>query len=333
MTGGSPPARPDRARGPANVVFFGSGAFALPLLDALVALPGVDLVAVVSTPDRPAGRDAVPTPTPVAGRAREVGLPLLQPRSLRVPEAARALAALHPIVVVLADYGRIVPEALLAVPAAGFLNLHPSLLPRHRGATPIPAAIAAGDPETGVTLFRMDAGMDTGPMVATTRRALDGTETGPLLEAVLAADAAALLAAMLPGWLAGELSAIPQPEAGTTITRPLRREDGRLDPALGADALERLVRAHLPWPGSFVETPLGRLIVTRAAVGPAEAADVAATIVADGDGVALATHDGRLRLLDVRLAGARPMTAAELRRGRPALVGSTVVPAVGESPA
>jgi len=327
------PERDDRGRGPVRVVLFGSGSFALPLLDSLVALPGVALVAVVSTPDRPAGRSAAPTPTPVVARARETGLPLFQPRSLRTTEAAEMLASLRPTVVVLADYGRIVPDALFAVPPAGFVNLHPSLLPRHRGATPIPAAIAAGDPETGVTLFLMDAGMDTGPIIATARRGLDGTETAPMLEAALAADAAALLAATLPEWLAGELRAIPQPETGVTTTRPLRREDGRLDPSGGADALERLVRAHLPWPGSFVETPLGRLIVTRAAVGPAEADDVVATIVADGDGLALATVDGRLRLLDVRLAGARSMTAAELRRGRPALVGSAVAPPVGESPA
>ncbi len=331
MTGPASPERRDR--GPARVVVFGSGSFALPLLDSLAALPAVVLVAVVSTPDRPAGRAAAPTPTPVAASARETGLPLFQPRSLRTTEAVEMLAHLRPTVVVLADYGRIVPDALLAVPPAGFVNVHPSLLPRHRGATPIPAAIAAGDPETGVTIFLMDAGMDTGPIIATARRGLDGTETAPTLEAVLAADAATLLAVTLPEWLAGELRAVPQPESGVTTTRPLRREDGRLDPRAGAETLERIVRAHVPWPGSFVETPLGRLIVTRAAVGPAAAPDVVATIVADGEGLALATVDGRLRLLDVRLAGTRSMTAVELRRGRPALVGSAVVPLVGESSA
>jgi methionyl-tRNA formyltransferase len=327
------PERHDRGHGPVRVVLFGSGSFALPLLDSLVALPGVDLVAVVSTPDRAAGRAAEPTPTPIAARARETAIPLFQPRSLRTAEAVEMLASLRPTVVVLADYGRIVPDALLDVPRSGFINLHPSLLPRHRGATPIPAAIAAGDPETGVTLFLMDAGMDTGPIVAKTRRRLDGSETAPMLEAALAADAATLLAATLPEWLAGALHAVPQPETGVTTTRPLRREDGRLDPSVGAVALERLVRAHLPWPASFVETPLGRLIVTRAAAGPAEATDAVATIVADGDGLALATADGRLRLLDVGLSGTRSMTAAELRRGRPALVGSAVAPPVGESPA
>jgi methionyl-tRNA formyltransferase len=322
---------PGRADGPVRAVLFGSGAFAVPILDALRAMSGIDLVAVVSTPDRPAGRAGALTPTPVAARARAADLPVLQPASLRASDAAAMLADLRPAVAVLADYGRIVPDALLSIPPAGFLNLHPSLLPRHRGATPIPATIAAGDAETGVTLFRMDAGMDTGPIVAATRRDLDGTETAPALEDALAVDAARLLVATLPGWMAGEVAAEPQPETGATLTRPLRREDGRLDLSLGAVALDRLVRAHLGWPGSFVETALGRLIVTRAEAGPTDPADRPGMIVDDGDGLALATAAGRLRLLDVRLAGTRPMSGAELRRGRPALVGSVVRPGVGES--
>jgi methionyl-tRNA formyltransferase len=331
VTAGPPETRPGHIDGPIRAVLFGSGAFAVPLLAALRAMPDVDVVAVVSTPDRPAGRAGTLTPTPVAAAARAAGLPLLQPPSLRTPAAAAALADLRPDVVVLADYGRIVPDALLAIPASGFLNLHPSLLPRHRGATPIAATIAAGDAETGVTLFLMDAGTDTGPIVATTRRRLDGTESASALEDALATDAAGLLGATLRRWVAGDLVATPQPEAGGTLTRPLRREDGRLDPTLGARTLERLVRAHAPWPGSFVETDMGRLIVARAAVCPADPADRPGTIVADGDGLALATAEGRLRLLDVRLAGSRPMTAAELRRGRPALAGSDVHPDVGES--
>ena len=152
----------------------------------------------------------------------------------------------------LADYGQIVPAALLD-PPFGALNLHPSLLPRHRGASPIPAAIVAGDRETGVTLMRMDAGLDTGPIVAVERLPLAGSETAPELEARLADLAADLLARSLEPWLRGDLPATPQPEEGATLTRPLRREDGRLDPALPAADLERRVRAYLPWPGTFLE--------------------------------------------------------------------------------
>jgi methionyl-tRNA formyltransferase len=151
---------------PARTLFFGSGAFAVPVLEALLSIPTVDLVAVVTTPDRPAGRDRQVTATPVARRAADLGLPILRPASLRAPEAEAAISRSRPNLAVLADYGRIVPPAILGLPDAGFLNLHPSLLPRHRGATPIAATILAGDAEAGVTLFRMDAGLDTGPIVA-----------------------------------------------------------------------------------------------------------------------------------------------------------------------
>ncbi len=336
---GSPDGTPRRA---ARIVFFGSGSFALILLDALLEDPTLAPVAVVSTPDRPAGRDGVPTPTPVAARARALGLDLRQPATLRDGAAPGMLRDLAPDVAVAADYGRIVPEALLAIPPRGFLNVHPSLLPRHRGATPVPATIAAGDRETGVTIIAMDPGVDTGPVVAVSRRPLDGTEAAPALEAELARDGAVLLEETLPRWLDGSLSAVPQPAEGATVTRPLRREDGRLDPSSPAAVLERHVRAHLPWPGSFVELPQGRLIVLEASLsagGEGSGSDggdarpaAPGTIVADGDALALATVADLLRLDRVQLAGGRPMTGAELRRGRPGIVGAAVRVPVRESP-
>ena len=171
----------------------------------------------------------------------------------------------------LADYGRLVPSAVLDLPRHGALNLHPSLLPRHRGAAPIPAAILAGDAETGVTLMRMDEGLDTGPIVAQRRVPLSGDETAPELEGRLAEVAAELLVATLPAWLAGRLDATPQPEDGATLTRPLRREDGRLDPVRRRRELERQVRAYQPWPGSFLDDGPTRLIVWQASAhGPSE---------------------------------------------------------------
>ena len=164
----------------------------------------------------------------------------------------------------LADYGRLIPPAVLDLPRHGALNLHPSLLPRHRGAVPVPAAILAGDATTGVTLMRMDAGLDTGPILAQRSVDLDGTEVAPALEARLAALAADLLEETLPDWLAGTLQARPQPVEGATLTRPLRRADGWLDPARPAVELERQVRAYQPWPGSFVEADGERLVVWRA---------------------------------------------------------------------
>ncbi|MGZ8528665.1 MAG: methionyl-tRNA formyltransferase, partial [Candidatus Limnocylindrales bacterium] len=166
------------AEGPARTVFFGSGEFAVPILEALVAAPEVELVGVVSAPDRPAGRGGNPSPTPVAARARRLGLTLLQPARIRDEASVAEIAALRPGLGVLADYGRIVPAAILGLPAHGILNVHPSLLPRHRGASPIPATILAGDPTTGVTLIRMDEGLDTGPTIARDEVPIGPRDTG-----------------------------------------------------------------------------------------------------------------------------------------------------------
>ncbi len=162
----------------------------------------------------------------------------------------------------------------------------------------------------------MDDGVDTGPIVAQERMALVGTETAPELEARLAEVAAALLDRCLPAWLDGSLIAVPQPDDGVTITRELRREDGRLDPALPAAALERRVRADLPWPGSFLELDGERLVVTAASVAPSEPGDVPGRLVVHGDRPALATAEGRLVLDAVTPPGRRPMTGADYLRGR-----------------
>ncbi|HEY5486456.1 MAG TPA: methionyl-tRNA formyltransferase, partial [Candidatus Limnocylindrales bacterium] len=150
-----------------RAVFFGSGSFAVPILDALADMPGVRVEAVVSAPDRPVGRRAIVTPTPVTARARELGLPVLQPVRVRLRGSVEALRALAPDLIVLADYGQLIPRVLLDLPARGFLNLHPSALPRHRGAAPIPATILAGDTESAVTLIVVTEEMDAGPIVAT----------------------------------------------------------------------------------------------------------------------------------------------------------------------
>lgn len=310
---------------PVRTLFLGSGAFAVPILDALALAPEIRLVGVVSAPDRPTGRRAHLTPVPVARRARELGLPLLQPARLRAPEAVGAIVALGPELGVLADYGQIVPPSVLAIPGHGLLNVHPSALPRHRGASPIPATIAAGDLAAAVTLIRMDEGLDTGPTIAREAWPLDGTETAETLEAEAARRGADLLRQSLGPWLAGVLAAVPQDEAGATLTRPLRRDDGWLDARMTAVELERRVRAHVPWPGSFVETHFGRLIIHQAEVTAGAPGDVAGQLVRDAaGGLALTTTAGHLRLTRVQLAGRRPMDAAALLRGAPDLVGQTV---------
>ncbi|MGO9206491.1 MAG: methionyl-tRNA formyltransferase [Candidatus Limnocylindrales bacterium] len=318
-------------------VFLGTGPFGLPIIDALASLREVRMVGVVAGPPRPAGRGASVHRSPVALRAETLGLaPILEPVRLRAESAIADVLALSPELLVLADYGQLVPGALLARPEHGALNLHPSLLPRHRGASPVAATILAGDRQAGVTLMCMDEGLDTGPVVAQVAVSLDGAETAPQLEAWLAAEGAELLRSTIGDWLAGRRQVRPQPSEGVTMSRPLRREHGRLDPERDAVTLERQVRAYQPWPGTWCPTVAGRLIVWAARPlvvnrrgappdqRPLTGDGVIGYFVPDGDGLALLVADGSLRLDEVQLAGGRRMTSAALRRGHPELVGSRV---------
>ncbi|HEY7599404.1 MAG TPA: methionyl-tRNA formyltransferase [Candidatus Limnocylindrales bacterium] len=313
--------------GRVRTVFLGSGEFAVPVAAALVEHPQVELAAVVTAPARPAGRRRTLSPTPVGRWAADSGLATHTPGRLREPAALATLADLAPELLVLADYGQMVPRALLELPRHRALNLHPSLLPRHRGASPIAAAILAGDEETGVTLMAMDEGLDSGPIIAQRRVELRGDETAPELEERLAAVAAGIVAGHLGEWLRGELEAHPQPAAGMTLTRPLRRADGALDPRRPAAELERQVRAYQPWPGSYLDTDAGRLAVWRARPAHASGArgESVGTILSTAEGEpALVTGAGLLELVEVQPAGGRRMGGAELLRGRPALVGMRV---------
>jgi methionyl-tRNA formyltransferase len=312
--------KPRAKRGPVRTVFIGSGAFAVPALQALADDPAAKLVGIVTAPPRPAGRKLASVATPVAYLATELGIgPVLTPARLRDPAAIAEILALKPGLIVLADYGQIVPPALLGI-GQGALNLHPSMLPRHRGATPVPAAILAGDRATGVTLMRMDEGLDTGPIVAQAGTPVAPDETAPDLEARLATMGADLLTSSLDGWLRGEVREHPQPTVGATLTRPLRREDGRMDVWLPADELDRQVRAYQPWPGSFIETRTGRLTIWSAS--PAASEHLPAGRISSRG---LATRDGTLLLHEVQPAGGRRMPWVEYLRGRPGIVGSDVL--------
>jgi methionyl-tRNA formyltransferase len=304
-----------------RTVFFGSGGFAVPILDALIGMVGIDVVGVVSAPDRPVGRKAVLTPTPVTARARELGLPVLQPVRVRRPEVVAEIEGLAPQLIVLADYGQLIPRSLLDLPPRGFLNLHPSALPRWRGAAPIPATILAGDTESAVTLMVLVEEMDAGPIVATEVLEVRDDDTAVTLEERAAEVAARLLQRSIPEWLAGRIAARPQAEEGVTLTRPLRKSDGFLNPALSAVELERQVRAYQPWPRSQLVLQFTPLFVWSAAVAPSEPGDTPGTLVGTSDGgLVLTTVDGRLVLKVVQKAGGRPMPAADLVRGHRGLL-------------
>ncbi|MEX1295551.1 MAG: methionyl-tRNA formyltransferase [Candidatus Limnocylindrales bacterium] len=304
------------AAAPTRTLFFGSGSVALPVLTRLLECELVEVDSVVTAPARPAGRKGVLTPTPVAELASRRGLPVRTPRTLRDDAVQAELRAVGAELVVLADYGRIIPGAILDLPRHGALNIHPSLLPRHRGAAPVVGTILAGDTVAGVTVMRMDEGLDTGPIVAQREVPLDGNEVTPELEGRLARMGAELLLEVLPEWLAGRLTAAPQPEGGATLTRLLRREDGRLDPARPAVELERQVRAYQPWPGTFLEHDGTRLKVWAASVLHQEVVVEPGAIILTEGTLGLGTVRGVLRLDEVQPAGKRRMSGAEYRRGK-----------------
>lgn len=317
---------------PVRVVFMGTPDFAVPSLRALLqnAAPGrawhagLDVVGVLTQPDRPSGRGRQLVASPVKRFAQEHGLPVLQPRSLRQPEAHAELAALAPDVIVVAAFGQILPPAVLHLPRFGSLNVHASLLPRHRGAAPIAGAILAGDEQTGISIMLMDEGLDTGPVLAQAATPIAPDETAGQVFERLAELGAQTLVNTLPLWLAGGVTPEAQDERAATLTRPLAKEQGRLDWTQPADQLARQVRALTPWPGAYT-TWEGRQLKILAAhpvtmpVGahpPGQCFDAAE----NGAGLlCVATGQGALALDVIQLEGRRALPAADVLRGHPTL--------------
>ncbi len=302
-----------------NIVFMGTPAFAVPTLRALAEHYSV--VGVVTQPDRPAGRGQQLEVPAVKRLALALNLPLIQPQRLRDPEAMRQLAAWAPDLIVVAAFGQILRPAVLSLPPHGCLNVHASLLPRHRGAAPILAAILAGDAETGVTIMQMEAGLDTGPRLAVGREPILPDDTPPTLSARLADVGASVLLRALPGYLAGTLTPQPQDETRVTYAPQLKKEDGRLDFGRPARELERQVRAYTPWPGSFTAWQGQPLKILRAALAP-EAAGETGEVVQGERGPVIVCHPGGLLLLEVQVAGKKPMPAAAFARGARGFIGA-----------
>lgn len=293
-----------------RILFMGSPIFAVHPLEALVAA-GHTLVAVVTQPDRPAGRQRQPTPPPVKLAAERLGLPVLQPETLRDPLVVAQLAALQPDVGVVAAYGEILRRQVLAIPPLGYLNIHPSLLPLYRGPTPVTGAILAGDPQTGVTIMRLDPGMDSGPILAQHVVDLAPTARAGALTDELFILGAQLLIDVLPNYVAGRLQPTAQDHDRATITRMLSKEDGSIDWTQPALNIERMTRAYDPWPGAQTTWRGQGLRISVAAVestwlGP----QPPGTLVGQhGDRSPLvATGRGALALCHVQPAGRRPMS-------------------------
>ncbi|HEU5349855.1 MAG TPA: methionyl-tRNA formyltransferase [Ktedonobacterales bacterium] len=306
-----------------RVLFMGTPDFAVPSLQALTeqANAGLAVAGVVTRPDKPAGRKQRIVLSPVKQFALEHGIAVYQPGPLRRPEALELLRDLAPDLIVVAAFGQLLPPEVLSLPLHGCLNVHASLLPRWRGASPINAAILAGDTETGVTIMLMDAGLDTGPMIARRATPIGPDETAGELSDRLARMGADLLVETVPRWLAGVLMLEPQDDSQATMTRLLRKSDGRLDWQRPADELARLVRASTPWPGAFTIWD-GRMLKIQRATALSSAGDKlpgACFIPAGGASLAVACGQGALALEVIQLEGKRALPAADVVRGYPAI--------------
>ena len=295
-----------------RVAYLGTGRFAVPLLERVAPLAAELLV--VSQPDRPAGRGLRDRATPVAELARREGLRLVTPRRLASREGVATVRDFAPDGLLLAAYGQIVPPELLSVAPRPPLNVHPSLLPRHRGATPVPGTILSGDAEGGVTLIVMVAEVDAGPIVGQWRMPLTGREAAPDLEAALARLAADAVPSVLGAWIAGALEARPQDDGAATFTKVLRRSDGRIDWTASSIEIDRHVRAYQPWPGAWTVVR-GALLHVRAALPLRETPEAVPGTLLPGDPPRVACGDGALELVSVQPAGRAAMPAADWARG------------------
>lgn len=301
-----------------RVVFMGTPDFAVPTLTALASR--YPLAGVVTQPDREAGRGRRVEMPPVKQAAQRLGLPVIQPRRLREPEAMAQLRAWAPDLIVVAAFGQILRPEVLDLPRFGCINVHASLLPRWRGAAPIPAAILAGDSETGVTIMRMDPGLDTGPILAQRAIPILPNDTGRTLSDRLSTLGADLLLEVLPDYLAGGITPVPQDDSRATYAGQLTKEAGRLDLSLPAADSARRVRAFDPWPGTFVQWQGGplKVLAAHSLPGPASPGEV----VSIDRSPAIGTGDGWLVLDQVQPAGKKPMKGEEFVRGARGFVGA-----------
>jgi methionyl-tRNA formyltransferase len=287
-----------------RIVFMGSPEFSIPSLTGLAAQYSV--VGVVTQPDKPAGRGRKLAPPPVKLQAEKLGIPVIQPPRLKSDEVFAQLTAWAPDVIVVAAYGKILRQNVLDLPKFGCINVHASLLPRWRGASPIQASILHGDEQSGVSIMRMEAGLDTGPVLAMRELDILPDDTGESLTMRLAELGADLLVEVLPQYLAGEIDPQAQDDALATYAPMIKKEEGELDLSGTAEACERKVRAFFPWPGTYLDWDGGRLKVHQAHIVPAlglrlgQRGKIAKT-------PAVAARDGWLVLDEVQPTGKKPM--------------------------
>lgn len=303
-----------------RIVFAGTPDFAATALQALLASRH-EVVGVYSQPDRPAGRGRKLAPTPVKQVALDANIPVFQPPSLKTPEAQQALRDLRPDVMIVAAYGLILPKTVLGIPTHGCLNIHASLLPRWRGAAPIHRALAAGDRQTGITIMQMDEGLDTGAMLLKHVTAIGADDTGGSLHDRLAELGGKAIVQALALLKKGELQGEAQNNDLACYAHKLSKDEGHIDWNLEASALERLVRAFNPWPGTFTDFNGQRVRIHQALALNESPGKVPGTVLRrDREGIDVACGTGALRITSLQLPGARAQTPNDLINGGKALL-------------
>ena len=308
-----------------RVVFIGTGDIGLPSLEWLACKH--EVAAVVAQPDKPVGRKQVLTPPPTKAFALERGIPVLQPRRVRDPQAVAELAALAPDVVVVMAYGQILSKAILDLPKLGCLNLHASLLPAHRGAAPIQASILTGDRETGITVMWMDEGLDTGDILLMRRLPIRRRETGGSLHDRLAALSPAALEEAFAEIAAGAAPRIPQSNDRATYAAKLSRETGVIDWTAPSDVIDRQVRALNPWPASSTRLPDAAGTVRQLKVFSVircrrSSGEPGVVLRADKRGILVGAGEGAILLREIQLEGKRRMPVRDFLPGHPVAPGT-----------
>jgi methionyl-tRNA formyltransferase len=300
-----------------RIVFFGTAELAVASLEALAVNPDFDLVTVVTQPDKPRGRDLQLQPSGVKAAALRLAIPVLQPKRARDETFINEIRRLTPDLNLVVAYGQILPQALLDAPKHGSLNVHTSLLPRHRGAAPIQWAILSGDSETGVTIMKMDAGLDTGPILTQRKTAIENSDTSQTLHDRLASMGAELLVETIPQWIAGKIVPQAQPE-GATYARKIEKTDGLIQWPEPAVEIWRKVRAFTPWPGAFTHYGAAgkkRMIkIWETEVVEQEGAP-GVLLAVSRDGIVVGTGKGALRITHLQAEGKKRMRARDFLAG------------------
>ena len=327
-----------------RIIFLGTAELSCASLQALAGDAKFQIAAVVTQPDRPKGRELKPQPSPVKSLALRLGLPVLQPERARDEKFITELRALRPDLIIVVAYGQILPPAILNLPRHGCLNVHTSLLPKYRGAAPIQWAIANGDTETGVTIMKLDAGLDTGPVVSQRRTAIQPEDDSAVLHDRLAQLGAELLVQTIPDYVAGKIQPRPQPAAGASHAAKIKKEDGRIDWNQPARTIWNRLRAFTPWPGAFTSLPKAmegtassvpsfaksqgsdkalpsKMIKIWKAEMVEKSGGAGEVLSADKTGIVVGCGKGALRISELQREGGRRLTAAEFLAGHALKVG------------